>query len=170
MTQVVVISGTVGSGKTTIATRLHDTLAQRGYASAVIDVDFLSEAEPRKPHDPYNSDLGIRNLASLWPNYKEFGVEYMVLARVVEYEDERAKYDAAFGVPVKIVRLEVPSAVRIARLHERESEPQWLEWHLNRTDELAGIMRERKLEDFVVVNDERSPDDTVAEIISLLGW
>ena len=170
MTHVVVISGTVGSGKTTIATRLHDTLVQRGYASAVIDVDFLSEAEPRKPEDPYNSDLGIRNLASVWPNYREFGVEYMVLARVVEEADERAKYDAAFGVPVKIVRLEVPSAVRIARLHKRESEPQWLEWHLNRTDELAAIMRERELEDFVVVNDERSPDDTVAEIISLLDW
>jgi shikimate kinase len=170
VTHVVVISGTVGSGKTTIATRLHDTLAQRGYAVAVIDVDFLCEAEPRKPGDPYNSVLGIRNLASIWPNYREFGVEYMVLARVVEEADERAKYDAAFGVPVQIVRLEVSSAVRMERLTERESEPQWLEWHLNRTDELAGIMRERELEDFVVANDERTPDDTVAEIITLLGW
>jgi adenylylsulfate kinase len=170
VTKVVVISGTVGSGKTTIATRLHDKLVQRGYASAVIDVDFLCEAEPRTPDDPYNSDLGIKNLAAIWPNYKEFGVEYMVLARVVEEADERAKYDAAFGIPVKIVRLEVPSALRKERLIERESEPQWLEWHLNRTDELAAIMRERELEDFVVVNDERSPDDTVAEIIRLLGW
>ena len=167
---VVVISGTVGSGKTTIATRLHDTLAQRGYRVGVIDVDFLAEVEPRTPEDPYNSYFGIRNLAAVWPNYKAFGVEYMVLARVVEEADERAKYDAAFGVPVKIVRLEVPRDIRIARLHERETEPQWLAWHLNRTDELANTMRERELEDFVVNNGERSPDETVAEIIELLGW
>lgn len=168
--RIVVISGTVGSGKTTVAEAIHDELVGRGLASAYIDVDILCEAEPRRVDDPYNQNLGFANLASMIGNYRDFGVEYLVLARVVEDAADRGRYEQALGDPVRIVRLEADLETRIDRLTSREDVDAWREWHLNRTEELAAKLRNLAVEDFVVSNDGRLPAQTANEILGLLRW
>ena len=168
--KAVIISGTVGVGKTTVASEIADALGERDYPVAVIDVDNLCQAEPPPADDPYNQRLAFANLAAIIPNYQALGIEYFALARVIEDPADRAVYDSLFGGRVPVVRLEADVDERRARLIAREPDGRWRDWHLNRTEELATVLRELACEDHVVVNDGRPPRETANEVIALLGW
>ncbi len=59
---VLVITGPVGVGKTTVAAALSELLAQARLAHAVIDLDWLRWCYPSPAHDPFQLELGIHNL------------------------------------------------------------------------------------------------------------
>jgi hypothetical protein len=78
--KVIVISGSMGSGKTTVLAEASDVLAAGGVVHAAIDVDALGVA-----HLPEEAwiDLAHRNLASVWANYAAAGVTRL-LAEAIE--------------------------------------------------------------------------------------
>lgn len=170
MARAVVISGTLGAGKTHIAWAVRDLLVAGGARCAIIDLDALCQMEPAPAGDPYNSRLGFRNLAAVWPNYAAAAVAHLVIARVVDGADHRARYEEALaGADVRIVRLDASPATRRARLVSREPEGPWRDGHLRRTDLLAEALLGID-DDLVVSNDERDAADVAAEILSGLGW
>jgi len=171
MVRAVLISGTLGAGKTRIAEEIGDVLSRRGSRCGVVDLDWLCQMDPPPTDDRFNDRLAFANLAAIWPNYVAAGIQYFVVARVVENASDRAHYEEALpGVQLKIVRLEASSATCRARLTQRQPEGHSRDWHLGRTDTLAGILKDLALDDFVVQNDERSAEDVANEIISLLNW
>ena len=170
MARAVVISGTLGAGKTHIAWAARDLLVARGERCAIIDLDALCQMDPAPAEDPYNSGLGFRNLTAVWPNYDGAGVASLVIARVVDDADHRARYEQALpGAEVRIVRLDASPATRRARLVQREPKGPWRDGHLRRTDELAEALLGIDV-DLVVSNDEREAAEVAAEILSGLGW
>lgn len=55
--RALLLTGTVGSGKTSVADTIGDLLSHAGIANAVIDVDWLRRSWPCPPEDPFNGEL-----------------------------------------------------------------------------------------------------------------
>ncbi|MCW2549208.1 MAG: hypothetical protein JWN96_3668 [Mycobacterium sp.] len=169
--KALVVSGTLGVGKTYTAAAIRDALLARGQRVAVIDLDWLCQADPAPANDPYNYGLGFRNLAAVFPNYVAAGADYLILARVVADERDRARYEGALpGAALKIVLLHASAATRRDRLVGREPAGLWRESHVNRTDQLGRELAALGTEDLAVNTDHRTGPEIAAEILEYLGW
>jgi adenylylsulfate kinase len=162
---LVVITGPVGSGKSSVAGALSKVLADNNTAHAVIDMDHLRIARPTPPDDPFGEAGGRRNLAAMWPLIVADRAQAVVLADVVE---DRNEYLGAFaellpGVSVTIVRLAVPMALILRRIQAREP-PETVAWYLARAPELLAIMQRGPVEDMLVEVGERTPAEVAAEV------
>lgn len=174
-TRVLVVNGSIGAGKTTVAWAAFEALEGRGARAAMIDGDYLCQAKPTSGADPYNQQLLFANLAAVAPVYREAGFGYMVIARVVEDEDDRASYARAFaahGLPGEVVigRVTAPESLRKTRIVGRDLDPAWREWGHARTVELEATLDALSLDDVVVTNAHRSPLETAQELLGLIGW
>jgi hypothetical protein len=173
-TRVLVISGTIGAGKTTVAWAVSDALSDRGVRHAIIDGDAIAQGDPPPDGDPYNQGLLFAGLRAIAPFYRERGWGCIVIPRVVEDDGDRSRYAEAFTGPagpaqVGIVRLVASEETRRARLHQREPVGRWLDWALNRTVELEAILDEAGVEDVVIEND--GTDRGIAtEVLGAVGW
>ncbi len=166
---VLLLTGTVGAGKTTIAWEINDTLAERELPNAVLDLDGLTAQWP--PSSKWNADLMFENLALLWPNYQAHGVTRLVLAHVLEDASELDRYRAAVpGADITVVRLISSHATRVARLIGRMPSGPSRDWHLTRTGELEEILTRAGHEQFAVENDSRPVRDVALEILDRAGW
>lgn len=67
MVPTLLITGTVGVGKSTVAAEINDVLADLAVPNAAVELDALVWQWPST--SKWNSDLLFKNLASLWPNY-----------------------------------------------------------------------------------------------------
>ena len=174
-TRVLVVNGTIGAGKTSVAEGVFDLLGDRGSRVAMIDGDFLCQAEPTSGEDPFNQELLFANLAAVAPVYRAAGYGYMVVARVVEDADDRERYARAFaahGLPgeVVIARVTAPESERKERIVHRDLDPAWHAWGHARTVELeaepqrAGFGRRRgRQRGSLAARDG-------PELLELLGW
>ncbi|WP_084038926.1 GNAT family N-acetyltransferase [Demequina sp. NBRC 110053] len=176
-TRVLIVNGTMGAGKTTVAAAVHDLLAERGAHSGYVDADLLCQAEPRQDADPFNQRLLFANLAAIAPNYRDAGFGLMVLPRVVEDPEDRERYARAFADPVAgpaevtVVRVDAPEDVRLARLTAREPEGYWQDFAHARTVELDAVLRSLDLDDAVVDNaGDRDRLVVAAEVMDAAGW
>ena len=66
---VLLLSGSMGAGKTTVMGEVSDLLQEADVPHATLDFDCLSQIHPRAGDDPRAAGLGYRNLQSIWPNY-----------------------------------------------------------------------------------------------------
>lgn len=166
---VLLITGTVGSGKTTVAVEIGDVLAELHLAHAVVDLDTLTMQWP--PSSRWNADLMFENLALLWPNYRAHGATRLVLAHVLEDIDERERYLSAIpGARLSIARVVAPERLRHDRLRQRMPPGPSLNWHLDRTLELESILSAAGHEDFIVENGDRPIREVAEEILRRCGW
>lgn len=72
MTEVLLIGGRSGAGKTSVAVELHSLLAARSVRHALIEGDTLDLAWPWPP------DLAYENLAAIWSNYASRGYSRLI--------------------------------------------------------------------------------------------
>ncbi|WP_297083509.1 GNAT family N-acetyltransferase [uncultured Demequina sp.] len=176
-TRVLVVNGTMGAGKTTIAAAAHDVLTQRGAHSAYVDADSLCQAEPRPASDPFHQGLLFDNLASIAPHYRERGFGCLIIPRVVEDADDRERYARAFAATeagpaqVVIIRVDAPEQVRLDRLSAREPEGEWEDFAHARSVELDAVLSSLDLDDAVVDNaGDRDRVVVAAELLDRAGW
>jgi adenylylsulfate kinase len=163
------LSGTMGVGKSTIAAEINDLLGEAKIPNAAVDLDALTWQWPSS--SSFNSDLMFKNLAALWPNYRQHGARRLVLARVIEDRAELDRYRAVVpGAEVIVCRLVAPESVRIARLRERMPPGPSRDWHERRTVELHTILARSNAEDFVVANDSRPPLEVAREVLMRARW
>src|SRR6266478_8083348 len=79
---LLIITGTMGSGKTSVLAEASDILALRRIAHAAIDVDALGLAH--LPSGACNDAVMYSNLRSVCKNYADLGVQRFLLARALE--------------------------------------------------------------------------------------
>ena len=164
-----VISGGLGSGKTTVLSKASDLLAKAGVAHAAIDLDWLTIMYPLQGN--YGQQLMLKNLAAIWPVYAVAGAERLLVARVVEDRSELQYYrEAVSGAEPIVYRLTASAKTMRERLHVREPGMFQAE-ALARSEELADILESARAEDFTVDNDRERPfTEVTREVLSRAGW
>ncbi|MEV4351641.1 hypothetical protein AB0J83_44860 [Actinoplanes sp. NPDC049596] len=169
MRAALLITGTVGVGKTATAEAVGELLAEEQVAHAVVDVDWLRRSWPAPPGDRFNGAIAVRNLRSVAANFFAAGAHRLILAGVIESHAERDEYQAAVGVPLTVCRLTLAAGAnreRLARRHTGDPEP--LGWHLARAPELAAVLDRTGVEDFTV-DSGQGPVREIARAV-LSGW
>ena len=166
---LLVISGSMGTGKTTVLSEASDLLREAGIPHAAIDLDWLGQMHPER--DPHGQCLAFANLAAVWPNYVAAGAERLIVARVVEDRAELDHYRAAVpGARPVVCRLTAPLTLMHERLRIREPGMN-LDRALERATELDGILERAGVEDFVVDNGPgRSIGDVAREVLFRADW
>ena len=167
---VLVLSGPIGVGKTTLLGEVADLLREVGETFVAVDLDGLTQVFPRPAGDPQAMGLGAQNLAAVWVNAASVGARRMVLASVIETDyDLGLVLEAVPGANPFIVRLTADEATLFDRVRRREIGTA-RGWHLERSFELAESLRRAGLEDAVVESDDRPVREIGREILSLAGW
>jgi adenylylsulfate kinase len=164
LAHALLINGTVGSGKTSVADALGDLLAEAGVPHAFVDVDWLRRSWPCPPDDPYNTGMALRNLAVVARNYLDAGVQCLVLAGVLESRAERDAYQASLGVGLTVCRLRVDLETVRSRLVSRQHDG--LAWFLQRAAELDRVLDAAAVDDFVIEASDGSPRDVAAAVLT----
>ena len=167
----VLVTGTVGVGKSVTADRIGSWLLAERVPHAVIDLDEIRRYWPTPPDDPFGFEVGLLNLQPLVANYMGAGVRRLVLAGVCASRQDRDRYVATIGMPLVVCRLRAPLAVVQARLRQRHiDDSDGLAWHLERAEELDFILDAAHVADVEVATDMRTADQVAAEILAAIGW
>ena len=165
---VVIITGSMGAGKTTILGEVSDLLSAAGIVHAAIDLDALGIG---LLPDGGPTDLVYRNLHAVWNNYSSAGVGRLVLASALEeaHDVERIRASVSPVSNLVICRLKADVSTMQRRVAERE--PGMLQARfVARTAELEAVLDRANVEDFSVVNENRSPTDVARELLERAGW
>ena len=163
---MLILSGSMGAGKTTVMGEISDLLADSDAAHATLDFDCLGQVHPHVP-----DGFAFRNLKSIWPNYRDAGVTRLVIAAAVERRSELASYrDAIPGAALAVCRLTAPVATMQERLRVREP-GIWQPRFLARAEELNGILTAAAVEDFTVANGpDRDITEVAREVLERAAW
>jgi gluconate kinase len=164
---VLVISGSMGSGKTTVLAEASDILSALGRGHAAIDLDALGIAHlPEGAPD----DLTYRNLASVWANYAAAGVTRLLVATAVEDSAALDRLrEAVPGAEVVVCRLR--AALETMQQRVRAREPGMLQEKLvARAAALEALLDRTRVEDFSIVNDDGAVTKAAREMLERAGW
>ncbi|RIJ56607.1 AAA family ATPase [Clavibacter phaseoli] len=172
MTDAVILTGTVGAGKTTTMHALGALLAERGVPHALVDMDAVRLLHPANPADPFQQELALRNLGDLSRNYRQAGARVVVVATVVERAGDLPRHVAALGSHEPLlVRLAVDADIVRARLDARHrDDAAALAWHRARAPELAAIIDAADLGGVAIDTTSRTPAEVATLVAERIGW
>ena len=167
---LLIVTGPVGVGKTTVAYEVSKLLAAAELPHACIDMDTLRSCYPAPAGDRFNVALGLRNLAAVWANCRAAGAAYLIVADVIESRDELQGYrEAVPGAAISVVRLGATLSTLTGRVTQREVGSS-RDWHLLRAAELAAQMDRDQVEDIVVDTDGRTIAEIARDVAELGSW
>ena len=163
----VLLTGVYGSGKSSVAQEIAYLLEQRGEPFALLDLDYFSWAGTGTGDRAGEFRLMLQNMAAVAANYRRAGVRLFVLAYFVCSLSEVGGVREALGLPLRVVRLQVP-------LHDIERRLA-VDVTSGRRDDLRAAAASiaaaegAGVEDVVIGNDR--PVGVVArDVLTFLGW
>jgi hypothetical protein len=167
---VLMLSGPVGAGKSTIGAEIARLLREAGVPGAFVDLAVINQAWPAPVDDQWNDRLVHDNLDCMWRNFAAVGASRLVLCRVLEDRSLLRRVEAAVpGAYIIVVRLRVPLATIEERLRAREA-PRPADWYVDAARYLVDRMEVAGVDDHVVDNDNREPSDVASTILHRIGW
>jgi hypothetical protein len=168
MESLLIITGTMGAGKTTVLAEASDILTLRQITHAAIDLDALGLVH--LPSPPVNDGLMYRNLQSLCRNYESAGVARLLLARAMEEPTELELCRSIVSASKTVVcRLTASIEAMEQRVRTRES-GLLQKIYVARVAKLNDILDAARFEDFTVVNENRSLAEVAQELLIKAGW
>jgi cytidylate kinase len=168
-TEVLMIGGRSGCGKSTVGSELHAQLSAARVPHCLIEGDNLDMAYP----PPQEHRLAEQNLAAMWANYRAFGYHRMIYTNTASVLGTViTELTAAIGgdPAVTAILLRCSNTTARQRLSQREIGTA-LDWHVERSAVMA-----RRLEESTpswvhrIDTDNRAVADIAAEIIGLASW
>ena len=152
---LLLISGPVGVGKTSVGFEVSDLLCEQEVAHTFIDLDQLRYTYPRPVGDRFGGSLGMKNLRDVWRNAVEAGSRNLIISSVIEtWADVEDIRQVVPGADVVVCQLRARVETLAVRVRQREKGKR-LEWHLRRSAELAEILAGEAVPvDFEVWTDE----------------
>jgi len=164
---VLVISGSMGAGKTTVLGEASDLLCERQIVHAAIDLDGLGVV--LLPDDRAKA-LHHQNLAAIYANCRAAGIDRFLIASAIETADERRNLQQLFAdATLTICRLTASTDTMTARLRTREVGFR-REEYFRRVAILDRILTASGVEDFQIANESRNVTDVAAELLARANW
>lgn len=168
MESLLIITGSMGAGKTSVLAEASDILALRHIVHAAIDLDALGLAH--LPSAASNDGVMYRNLQSVCENYAALGVTRLLLARAVEARAELELCNSiVLAANTVVCRLTAGIDTMQQRVRQRESGTLQSEF-VDRVATLDAILDRARLEDFMVINENRPINDVAQEMLIKAGW
>jgi hypothetical protein len=165
---LLIITGSMGSGKTAVMAEASDILAQRGIPHAAIDLDMLGMAH--LPGAAPSDAVMYRNLQAVTQNYAAFGVDKFLLARAVENQTELERcVNAVAAQKVVVCKLTAPVDTMQQRVGSRESGVGRGKY-IERVAILNDTLDRAQLENLEVRNEGRSLTEVATEVLERAGW
>jgi hypothetical protein len=165
---LVIITGSMGAGKTSALGEASDILAQRHIAHAAIELDAFGFAYSPSISDM--RDMMYRNLRCVCTNYAAVEVNRVLLARAIE---DRAELELCRSIVsatnTVVCRLTASIETMKQRVKIRELGIAQLDY-VARVSELNSILDRARLEDFTVRNENRSVTGVAEEMLTKAGW
>ena len=165
---MLIITGTMGAGKTTVLAEASDLLALRHITHAAVDLDALGLAY--LPSAASDDGVMYLNLQSVCKNYASRGVKRLLLARAME---DRADLELCRRVVsatnTVVCRLTASIETMQQRVKMRELGTSQREY-VARVTKLNVILDRARLEDFTISSENRSPTDAAHEMLVKAGW
>lgn len=165
--RILVISGSMGAGKTTVLGEASDLLSAREVVHAAFDLDamgllLLPESRSRELH--------YSNLAMLYDNCREAGIERFLIAAAIESREALNDLARAMGNPiVTVCRLMASLDTMANRLRIREVGIRRREYAA-RSRVLSTILDAAGVEDFQIANDRQSVTAVAEEMLVQAKW
>jgi hypothetical protein len=127
-TSVLLVTGTLGSGKTEVVREINEVLRTRGVSNATIDLDWIGKGrqpsdwpQPTWQYGSRTADLQVANLRVMWPNYTELGISRLLLAGVIDSRQHvMGVLEAVDATDFTVCRLTAPAHVLRERIERRE--------------------------------------------------
>jgi len=166
--QVLLITGSMGSGKSTVLAEAGDLLTVEGIPHASIDLDELGTLH--LPSGVAADSVMYRNLRSVWRNYARCGVKRLLLARAVETRAElELCRDAVSARSIVVCRLKATTETMQERVRGREI-GLFQQHFVARVAELDMALDSARLEDFSLSNESRPVTEVAREMLTRSGW
>lgn len=167
---VLLLTGPVGVGKSTVADEASGLLSDANIAHALVDLARIGACWPAPPDDPWNERLVHRNLACIWSNFRTAGAHRLLLCRVLEARSLlRYVVEAVPGADITVVRLRAPLQVLHERIRARAAGAS-PDWYLDAATYLAEAMERSPVEDHCIDNIGGSAREVAEEVLRVAGW
>lgn len=163
---ILLITGTVGVGKTSVADEVYEILKHKNDPVALINIDELGYAVPHPDDDRFNIRLQLKNLSAIWPNYSELGVESLIVPCVIENKGDVEHFRNMLpSSDIFVVRLTASLSTVEDRIKGRLMGGS-LDWHLKRAQELEEIFEHQSFEDVLISNEAKMITEVANEVIA----
>jgi hypothetical protein len=161
-----VLHGSPGAGKTTIAVAVAERLRQAKLASALIDLDALSIVHPHQ-----GRSFSRTNLRAVWPSYAAIPDVRVILPLVVVDEDDLVELrDITHPARFLVCELTAPREILERRVADREPNELWK----SRLLDYVAMYHDRddhgRIRDFQVPTHPDSIEASAAEVLRRCGW
>jgi hypothetical protein len=167
--EVLLLGGRSGVGKSSVASECHAALGAAGVRHCLIDGDMLDMAYPT----PWEHGLAERNLTAMWTNYRTLGYRRLIFINsACVLPTEAGKLAAAMGDDPRIVpvMLTCTDATAAQRLGRREIGQQ-LNQHLDASTRMATALTNGvDATTYRIPTDDRTVADVTAAVIACTGW
>ena len=165
---LLIITGSMGAGKTSVLGEASDILALRNITHAAIDLDAFGLAH--LPSGASNDVVMYRNLQGVCKNYASVGVRRFLVARAIEDRATLECCRSAVSARNTIVcRLTAKVGTMRQRVKIRESGVLQKQFTA-RVAKLDSILDRARVEDFTVTTDARSVTEIAQEMLLKAGW
>ena len=165
---MLIITGSMGAGKSSVLGEASDILARHNIPHAAIDLDAFGLAH--LPPGAGNDAAMYRNLRSVCRNYASLGVRRFMVARAIE---DRATLEccrrAVSARNTVVCRLTAKIGTMRKRVKTRELGILRKQFAA-RVSELDSILDRARLEDFTVTTDACSVTQSAREMLLKAGW
>jgi hypothetical protein len=158
----------MGSGKSAVLAEASDILGTRGVTHAALDLDAFGIAH--LPDSVASDSVMFQNLHSICRNFESTGITRFLLARAIEDRAELNQcYSAVAAANVVISRLMASVETMQQRVKNRELGALRQEF-IDRVPILNAILDRARLENFTVVNENRSLTEVAREMLVKAQW
>jgi hypothetical protein len=165
---LLIITGTMGAGKTTVLAEASDILTLRQIHHAAIDLDALGLAH--LPSAAGNDAVMYRNLQSVCENYTSHGVQRFLLARAMESRAELELCRSAVAAAnTAVCRIAASLETMQQRVKMREAGILQAEF-VARVAILNEILDRAHLENFTITSENRPVNEVALEMLVKAGW